>query len=106
MKKLKRFFLSIWQECKDIKTFLLFLIVVAAVYSPVWIGYLLYWIFRWNWCLAAATLVLAFWAGPFTPFFPICIAITLAIKKLGKKIKKTKSESAAKENEDAGHELK
>lgn len=103
MKKLKRFFLSIWQECKDFKTFVLFLVVVVIVYSPVWGGYLLYWIFKWEWCLAAATLVLAFWAGPFTPFFPICIAVTLAIKKLGKRRKKKTSEMPVNESDNVNH---
>ena len=31
-----------------------------------------------------ATVVLTFWAGPFTPFFPLAIAITLFIKKIMK----------------------
>lgn len=34
-----------------------------------------------------ATAYLAFWAGPFTPFFPMCIAITLGIRRIVDKIK-------------------
>lgn len=26
----------VWSECKDVKTFLLLLVVIAVVYSPVW----------------------------------------------------------------------
>ena len=70
------------EECKDWKTFIVLLCVIAVMYSPVWGGYLLYYIFKWNWCLVLASLTLTFWFGPLTPFFPLCIAITLSIKKL------------------------
>ena len=33
----------------------------------------------------AASAVLLFWAGPMTPFFPLCVAITLAIKRFFQK---------------------
>ncbi len=79
--KIKNFLKWIWGECKDWRTILLLLGVIVVVYSPVWVCYLLYIIFRWNWSFAVATAVLAFWVGPFTPFFPLCIAITLGIKK-------------------------
>lgn len=74
------------EQCKDWKTFVILLIVIMIVYFPTWGGYLLYAIFRWNWCLTMATASMVFWAGPFTPFFPLCIAITLFIKKLIEKI--------------------
>lgn len=70
----------IWHSCKDWKTFFLLLIVITVVYSPVWGGYLLHYIFGWMWCFNIATVCLAFWAGPFTPFFPICVGITLFLK--------------------------
>ena len=79
--KFVRFCRWIWQECKDTKTLLLLLLVIAVVYSPVWGGYLLYAIFGWEWASVMASACLVFWAGPFTPFFPICIGITLAIKR-------------------------
>lgn len=79
--KIKKFFRYIWTECKDKKTFAIFLCVVAVVYSPVWFCYLLYFIFKWQWCFTVATVCFAFWAGPFTPFFPVCIAITLTLKR-------------------------
>lgn len=80
--KLINFFHWLWQECKDRNTFILLLIVVVVMYSPVWGGYLLHGVFGWAWCSAVATAYLLFWAGPFTPFFPVCIAVTLSIKKL------------------------
>ncbi len=79
--KVKNFFLWIWQECKDWHTLVLLCVVIAVVYSPVWLGYLLFIIFKWKWCSAVASACLVFWAGPFTPFFPLCIGITLSIKK-------------------------
>lgn len=80
--KTKKFIDWIKEECKDWRTFVIFAIVVAVMYFPTWGGYLLYLIFNWNWCLIVATTSLLFWAGPFTPFFPLCIAITLGIKRL------------------------
>lgn len=79
--KIKNFCKSIWNECKDVKTLILLIIVIIIAYSPVWLGYTLYFIFRWKWCIVVATGYLAFWAGPFTPFFPLCIAVTLFIKR-------------------------
>ena len=77
----------IMKECGNTETVLLFALVVAVMYCPVWGGYLLYAIFRWKWCFAVSSACLVFWAGPFTPFFPCCIAITLFLKKLVKKRK-------------------
>lgn len=84
--KIKEFFLNLFywlkEELKDKRTFIIFLIVTIMLYFPVWGGYLLYFIFRWKWCLGIATFMLAFWFGPVTPFFPLAIAITLSIKKI------------------------
>ena len=88
--KITNFTHYIWDSCKDWKTFILLLIVIAIVYFPVWGGYLLHSIFGWQWCFTTATICLAFWAGPFTPFFPVCIGMTLFIKnKLSKNPKYT-----------------
>lgn len=96
-KKTKNLFIWLKNECKDWRTFFVLICVIAIMYAPVWGGYLLYYIFRWNWCLVLASLTLTFWFGPFTPFFPLCIAITLSIKKLiqvknKKNIKENKGE--------------
>ena len=90
--KLKNFLLYLKNECRDWKTIVLFIIVMAAVYSPVWVCYLLFILFGFKWAFITASSVLAFWAGPFTPFFPLCIAITLGIKKLFSRKKKDCSE--------------
>ncbi len=80
--RLKRFFKWIKKECKDYRTFIILLVVVFVVHTPIWGGILLYKIFKLKWGLAMATTVSVFWLGPFTPFFPICIAITFGIKKI------------------------
>ena len=96
IEKFKKFLLSIWKELKDLKTLVLFFVVVLVIYSPVWGGYLIYAIFRFPWSLTMATVCLAFWAGPFTPFFPICIAVTLAIKRGVKRIRRIKQRKQGK----------
>lgn len=76
----------VWEECKDWHTLALLFAVVVIMYTPVWGGYLLHIIFKIKWGSVVATAYMAFWAGPFTPFFPLCIAITFSIKKLYEKI--------------------
>ncbi|MDO5564203.1 MAG: hypothetical protein Q4F88_03135 [Eubacteriales bacterium] len=79
--KIKKFLKEIWNECKDIKTVILLIIVMIIMYMPIWGGYLLYYYTKKTWALVVATSMLTFWAGPFTPFFPLCIFITLFIKR-------------------------
>lgn len=105
--KIKKFFNWIWQECKDRNTLLLFIGVVAVMYLPVWGGYLLHAIFGWAWCSAVASAYLLFWAGPFTPFFPVCMGITLSIKKaLQVKSQKQSEKSAADQPAEKSHRSK
>ena len=92
--KIKNFFKWIWNECKDWRTLILLLGVIIVMYSPAWGGYLLYAAFGWTWCSAIASAYLLFWAGPFTPFFPMCIGITLSIKK-AMQVKLRKHKTAA-----------
>lgn len=94
-KKIRSFLWWIWQECRDVKTLALLAVVIVIVYSPVWGGVLLHWLFRWKWALAAATGCALFWAGPATPFFPLCVAITLSIKK-GIQLRKRKRQEKQK----------
>ena len=83
--KIKSFLYWVWQQCKDWRTVALLCVVVVVVYSPVWGGFLLQALFGWKWAGVAASAVLLFWAGPMTPFFPLCVAITLAIKRFFQK---------------------
>ena len=102
--KIKNFFHWIWQECRDIHTVILFVIVVIIMYLPVWGGYLLRFLFGWNWCSIVASAYLLFWAGPFTPFFPLCIAITLSVKKAWEVWKRKKEPPAEKKSGSAAEE--
>lgn len=79
--KIKNFIKWVIDECKDWKTIIILLMVMIVVYFPTWGGFLFYYIFKWKWCFAVATGYFAFWMGPFTPFFPLCIAIALGIKR-------------------------
>ena len=80
--KIRKFCLWVWGECKDVRTLIILAIVIVLAYSPVWLCLLLYKINGWGWCLAVAGAYGAFWAGPFTPFFPLCIATAIGIKEL------------------------
>ena len=85
--KIKNRLKWILNECKDKQTLVIFITVVVIMYMPTWGGYLLHALFGFKWASAVASGYLIIWAGPFTPFFPCCIAITFAIKKLIKKYK-------------------
>ena len=85
--KIKDFIRRTVRECGNKNTLALLAAVIVVMYSPVWGGYLLHAVLGWGWCSVAATAYLAFWAGPFTPFFPVCIAITLFLKKAIKKLR-------------------
>lgn len=89
--KLIRFLKWIKKECGNKETIILFAVVVVVMYAPVWGGYLLYAVFGWKWCFGLASAYLALWAGPFTPFFPLCVAITLFLRNLFRKHKEHKA---------------
>ena len=79
-RKIKNVLKWIKDECKDWRTIVIFIVISTIIYFPTWGGYLLYWIFKWKWCLSMATISMVFWLGPFTPFFPLCIATTFFVK--------------------------
>ena len=90
----------IWSECKDWRTLIVFIIVYCVVMSPVIVGYTLYFVTKNEWHLTYASVWLVFWFGPFTPLVPLCIAISLGIKKLLKIKKKHNEEKQRKEEND------
>jgi hypothetical protein len=93
--RVKKFLKYVWQECKDKKTIALLLVVVLVMYMPAWGGYLVHALFGWKWGSVVASAYILFWAGPCTPFWPLCIAITLFIKRM---IKKRMGKDAQKGN--------
>ena len=96
-KKIVEFFSWIWRECRDWRTFILLVIVCLVVGLPVWGGYLLWFLTGWTWAVACATALLAFWWLPGAPYFAVCVAITLAIKRLFQKRRKKKAEPVSDE---------
>lgn len=101
-KRIKRFFKKLWfwisypfrwlfMECHDWRFLVIFIIVFLVMSSEIWVFYLLSFI-NWGsdfskWCLGIASACWAFWLGPFTPFIPLCVAITIGIKTIFDKLK-------------------
>ena len=83
--KIVNFIKWLWQECKDWRTFVLLVIVCIVVGAPVWISGLLGILFNWAWAWAVFAALLAFWWLPGVPYFALCIAVTLAIKRFFEK---------------------
>lgn len=73
---------KIARELKDKRNWLIFAVVYLFMTSPTWVGWLLYFITGNPWHLTYSTAYMAFWALPLTPLIPLCIAITLFIRKI------------------------
>lgn len=91
--KLKNLFKYIWKELKDWNTLLLFGIVCAVFYFPVY-GFIIFgFVFQNSWWYRIATAVFWAYVGP-VPYWPICITTTLILKypvtKLKEEIKYAK----------------
>lgn len=84
-----------WQELRDWRTFLVFVITMLVIGSEVWVPLILGLIFNNTGLLAFAGTMEAFWLLPGTPFIGLCIAITIGIKALidNKKKKKENNEN-------------
>ena len=80
--KLKELIHWVITELKDWHTIILFFIVCFIMYLPVFVGYGAHALFKISAGSIIATAYVVFWAGPFTPFFPLCLAITLFIKRI------------------------
>ena len=60
----------------------LFAIVCAVVSCEVWVPYIIGFITQNAWWYGIGSVCWIFWLGPGTPFIPLCIVITLSIKKI------------------------
>ena len=80
--KIKKFWKQTWKELKDWKTLILYIIVNIVLSCEIWVPYLLGLITGNKWWYGIGSACWLFWIGPGTPFIPLCIAITLAIKKI------------------------
>ncbi len=87
MKKIKQkivnFFKWIWTQIKDWHNLIILIIVAPAFFClcVLLVALGLFFIDGRIHIIYAASLVVAFWVGPFTPFWPLCIAITLGVRK-------------------------
>ena len=99
--KITEFFGWLWRECRSWQTLLLLAVVCLVVGSPVWVCGLLWLLFHWNWAFVAATALLAFWWLPGTPYFVLCVSITLVIKRIFEKREKKKAIDDTAEKKDA-----
>ena len=88
--KIKNFWIWLWKQLKDWRNFVIFIIVVMVVSCEVWIPYIFALITKNAWWWTIGSACWAFWLAPFTPFIPLCIAITFGIRKLLNKIKERK----------------
>lgn len=74
----------LWAECHDWRFLVLFIGVAAVMSVEVW-GFYLAGLVTWGtefskWAFGVASACWLFWLGPFTPFVPLCMAITCGIK--------------------------
>ena len=100
-KKVVDFLSWVWRECKDWRTLVLLGIVCVVVGSPVWVCYLLGFLFGWQWAFVVGSAMLAFWWLPGAPYFAVCVAVTLGLKRVFQKIKKKKERERAPQSEHA-----
>lgn len=92
MKKIKAFFIKLWEQLKDRTNIIIFVSVLVVVYSPTWLLGVLGIIFKNTVMLGIAGVYALFWAGPFTPFFPMVIALTFFVRKIVDKIRARKND--------------
>lgn len=79
----------LFMTLKDWRSWLIFLGCVTVTSCTVWVGFILFWIFGWEWALAMATGSLFFWnCVPCTPFIAINLFLTILIKGVAEKLRK------------------
>ena len=77
---------------KDRASRIIFIIVFLVLSSPIWLFYMLGIMFENGWLIGVASAYWLFWAGPFTPFIPLCLGITAGIRALLGKLRRKKDE--------------
>lgn len=85
--KCNAFIRWILKQLKDKTNILIFIIVFLVLSSEVWIPYLLAIITGNKWWWGIGSACWAFWLAPFTPFLPLCFAITFGVRKIVDKIR-------------------
>lgn len=82
LKMFKRFLVGIWQVVKGMGNIkgVFSLLVVWLVFSGVGLA-LVGVIFRNGYLIGVGGLIFSFWAAPFTPLMPICIAVAMLFQR-------------------------
>lgn len=88
------------KQLKDKKNIVIFIIVFLVLSSEVWIPYLLAIITGNKWWWGIGSACWAFWLAPFTPFLPLCIALTFGVRKIFDKIQKHKQTKQDKKKDE------
>lgn len=91
----------IWSQVKDWHNLIILLIVAPLFFClcVFLVALVLFFTDGKIHIIVAASSVTAFWAGPFTPFWPLCIAITLAIRRFIDSIWKPKHKKSKEDRE-------
>ena len=84
--KIKAFCIWLLKQLSNKTNIVIFVIVALVVSSEVWVCYLLAVITGVEWWWAIGSACWAFWLAPFTPFIPLCLAITAVVRKIYDKI--------------------
>lgn len=97
MKRLRKKFLSllkaIIKQLKDKTNIIIFIVVFLVLSSEVWVPILLGIITQNAWWYGIGATCWAFWLAPFTPFLPLCLGITFAVRKAYDALKKRSKKS-------------
>lgn len=97
MKRLRKKFLSllktIIKQLKDKTNIIIFIVVFLVLSSEVWVPILLGIITQNAWWYGIGATCWAFWLAPFTPFLPLCLGITFAVRKAYDALKKRSKNS-------------
>lgn len=85
--KLKAFWRWLWHQLRDWHNLVIFAATAAVLSCEVWIPYVVWAITGNKWWLAVGSVCWAFWLAPFTPFVPLCIAITSGIRAIADRVR-------------------
>lgn len=90
LEKSKALVKGLFAQLKDRTNIIIFSIVFLVLSSEIWVPILLGTITQNAWWYGIAATCWGFWLAPFTPFFPLCIAVTFGVRKVVDAIRKRK----------------
>ena len=97
MRKIRNFFAKLFNSLKDKTNIIIFIVVFLVLSCEVWVPIILGIVTQNAWWYGIAATCWAFWLAPFTPFLPLCIALTFAVRKAYDALKK-RSRKRAEDN--------